>query len=256
MRNIGPQFPCFNRIAVFVMCCGMLAMFGLGFTQPSFRQSLNVVNGFLLAVFAAVACGGIWFSLAWRPRTVSDVEAESRVDRSTIPDDAIVCRFPAGYANNKSGAIIVDPNQGVIHFENCHEPRRFLAMAESWFTCPLSDVRGVHRFQYRGESLTIVTTKGKALVLSTASGYHCLCEYLLKAIPENQPGFATDHPMMGIVYIAGALVGMFSGVALTPNHSSDTTFVLFFVLGTVLGVAGSYFLIFCGDRLLRAISQE
>lgn len=251
MKNVGPQFSLFNRIAVFSMSCLILVAIAHGVTTPSVRQSLDVVTGFLFVAFAAMGCGGIWFSLAWRPRTESDVVASSRVDRSAIPHDAIACRFSSGFANTKSGAVIVDPKQGVIHFENCHVPRRFLAMAEPWFTCPLSDVRGVHRFQYRGESLTIVTTKGKALVLATASDYSRLCEYLLKAIPENQPGFATDHPMMGMVYLAGALIGMFGGFALTTNRTSNTTFGLIFVFGSVLGVAGSHFLIFCADRLLK-----
>ena len=152
MKHIGPQFPLVNRIAVFVMSCVVLATTVLGFTMPSVRQSPDVVTGFVFVVFAAVGCGGIWLSLAWRPRTASDVEAGSRVDRSAIPHDAITCRFPTGFANSKSGAIIVDPKKGVIHFENCHVPRRFLAVAEPWFTCPLSDVRGVHRFRYRSKA--------------------------------------------------------------------------------------------------------
>ena len=139
----------------------------------------------------------------------------------------------------------------MIHFENCHVPRRFGATAQTWFSCPVSDVRGVHRFFYHGESLTIVTATGKALIPAYATKYIELREFLTDAVPANQSGFSNDNPIMGFVYLAGALVGLFGGAFLTPRNSSDSTLGVFVLFGTILGVAGSHLLIRLGDRLLK-----
>lgn len=123
----------------------------------------------------------------------------------TIPNDAIVCPFFTGI---KSASIAVDPGDAVIHFKNCHVPRGFLAIAQTWFSCPISEVRSVHRVLYRGKSLTIVTTTGNALIPATATNYLELREFLTVAVPTNQSGFSTDDPMMGLVFLAGAFVGL------------------------------------------------
>jgi hypothetical protein len=248
MKHSGPTFTVFNRIAVFVLTSGTLIGMVVTLATPKFRNDLDIVTGFLFVTFAAMFSFGVWISLNWRsnaPEKVADFHA---VDRPTISDDAIVCPFSTGI---KSASIAVDPGAAVIHFENCHVPRRFLATAQTWFSCPISDVRAVHRFIYDGESLTIVTATGKALIPATATNYLELREFITDAVPENQRGFATDHPMMGMVYVAGSLVGLFGGVFLTPRNSSDSTLAVFVLSGTVLGVACSHLLIRLGDRWLK-----
>jgi hypothetical protein len=163
-----------------------------------------------------------------------------------VHDDVFVCRFSTGF---KSAAVVVDARESVIHFENCHVPRKNFATASAKFSCPVSDIKAVHRFTYRGESLTIVTATGKALVPSTATNYGRLCEYLRKAVPVNAPGFSADDPRMGFVYVAGALIGLGGGVFLTPRNSSDFTLGMFVLVGTVLGVVGGHLLVRLGDRL-------
>jgi hypothetical protein len=171
------------------------------------------------------------------------------VDRRTIPDDAIVCRFSNG---RKPASIAVDIGGSVIHFKNCHVPRRFIASAQDCFSCPISHVTGVHRFIYRGESLTIVTTMGKALIPATAGNYVELREFLTKAVSVNEPGFSTDHPMMGMVYLVGGFVGGLFSVLLTPGNASESTLLVFILSGTILGVVGIHLLIRFGHWLKTA----
>ncbi len=249
MKQNGPTFPVFNRVAVFVISSGGLVSIAVALATQKFRNDPDVVTGFLFVTFAAMFSCGVWISLNWRNRAPEKKLVESHTfDRPTIPENAIVCPFFTGF---KSASVAVDPGAALIHFENCHVPRRFFAAKQTWFSCPISDVRGVHRFHYRGESLTIVTATGKAPIPATATNYLKLCEFLVEQVPANQSGFSTDHPMMGMVYLAGAFVGLFGGAFLTPRNSSDSTLGKFVLFGAMLGVAGSHLLIRLGDRWLK-----
>jgi hypothetical protein len=163
----GRDVPLFNRVVVFVFSSAILAGLVVALSSPRFRSDLGLVTGLLLIVPVGIACFGIWISLKWRNRVPEELEAFPAVDRPSIPDDALVCRFWTGL---KAVSIAVDSDAAVIHFENCHVPRRFLATAQTWYSCPIGDVRGVHRFGYsRGESLTIVTATGKAVIPAAAT---------------------------------------------------------------------------------------
>lgn len=248
MKN---EFPLFNRIAILVMSSGFLIVLLIGLASPKFRNDLDVVNGFVFAVFAFFACFGVWVSLFWKNQTRQELEQDEAFispEQPDIPDGALACRFSTGV---KSASVSLDVDSGLIHFRDCHVPRRFLASAQPWFSCTLTDVKGVHVFRYRGESLTIVTAGGKALIPATATNYTELREMLDELVPFSQPGFSTDHPMMGMVYLAGALMGIFLGAFLTPRNSSDSTMGLFVLAGAVLGVVASYLLVFAGDRCLK-----
>ena len=70
-------------------------------------------------------------------------------------------------------------------------------------------------------------------------------------MPYNQPGFSIDHPMMSMVYLAGAVFGLFAGWALTPNSASDSTLGLFVLCGAILGVATGHVLVLIADRNLK-----
>jgi len=248
MKQTGPIFPLFNRVAVFVMSSVSLIGMAVGLANPANRNDLDIATGLFFLMFALIFSFGIWISLNWRNRGPEEMIEVLSADRPPIPDDAIVSSFFTGF---KSALIAVDRSSAVIHFENCHVPRQFLAKAQTWFSCPISEVTAVHRFLYRGESLTIVTATGKALVPATATNYLKLLEFLTAIIPANKPGFATDNPMMGIVNVAGALVGLFGGVFLAPLGSNESTQWLFGLVGAFLGVAGGHLLIRLGDRWLK-----
>jgi hypothetical protein len=150
----------------------------------------------------------------------------------------------------KVASIIIDPRAGTIAFENCHVPRRFLATTQERFRCPISEVKAVHSFRYRGESLTIVTVEGKACVWSVATNYVQLRDWLRVAVPTASPGFATDHPAMGMVHVGGCIAGIFAVWYLTPSRASNEALGLFLLAGAVLGVFAGHSLVSLADRAL------
>lgn len=252
MSRDQSTFPLFNRIVVLVMSSALAIGIPVGVVQIIRKgDGLDLVTGFLMLVFFAMACGGIWFSVAWRNKTSKELEEEQAFPtpgEPDISDDALVYRFSNGF---KSAAIYIDETGGVIHFHNCHTSRRFLSSSSTWFSCPIDDVKGAHVFRYRGESLTVVTETGKALIPKIGTGYAEFRDTIKRLVPGTQPGFSTDHPMMGMVYLAGALIGLFGGFALTPQDASDATVGVFVLAGSALGVAASYFMVHVGDRWLK-----
>jgi membrane associated rhomboid family serine protease len=78
-----------------------------------------------------------------------------------------------------------------------------------------------------------------------------LRQTLKQLVPRNESGFSSDHPMMGMVYVAGALLGLFAGVMLTPKNANDSTLGLFAVAGAVSGVVLLYLLVWVSDRHLK-----
>lgn len=136
-------------------------------------------------------------------------------------------------------------------FHNCHTPRAFFATASEWFSCPLDQIQGAHVFRDHGESLTVVTLHGKALIVADGEGYTELRDTIRQLIPLTQPGFSTDHPSMGLVYLAGALLGVIAGFFLTPRAANDATLGLFVLCGAVLGTIVGYLVVWGGDRFLR-----
>lgn len=249
MSRTGSEFPLLNRIVVLVMCGGLLiGLISALIVSPKFRQQLDLTMGFVYCVFALMACGGIRLSLFWQNRTPEELEEEAALptgDQPRISDHALVCRF-----SSLSGpaAVFVDPEQSQIHFQNCHVPRKLVASAQPWFSCPISDLKGAHVFRYRSESLTIVTATGKALIPAGGANYAQLRQTMEDLVPATQPGFSTDHPMMGMVYLAGALAGIFAGVLLTPNNANDSTMGLFVLAGAFTGVISIHLLVLVADR--------
>jgi hypothetical protein len=251
MNNAHTSFPLFNRIVVFVTSGGLLVGLAVAFASPKFRNDLDLVNGFILMVFAVMAGFGCWISLFWKERTPEELKEEDAfpsVDRPNVPEDALASHFSM---LTRSAAVFIDQNAGVLYFKNCHVPRKFVASAQPWFSCPVGDLKGVHVFRYRGESLTIVTASGKVLVPHTATDYSQLRQTLKELVPHSQSGFSSDHPMMGMVYLAGILIGLFAGVFLTPDNASNSTMGLFVLGGSILGSIGSHLFVSLGDRCLK-----
>lgn len=147
----------------------------------------------------------------------------------------------------------------MVHFGNCHKPRRFLARTSGWYSCKPSDLKGVYLFRYHGELLTVVTEFGRANIPFTATHYQKIRQYLMEAAPANHPEVATDNPVMPMVYVGGALLGMFGGIVLnnllTP-HSSEMWMGLFSLIGAIVGVLSSHiFVLFAGRWLQIDMAQ-
>lgn len=164
-----------------------------------------------------------------RPQTASSKQPD-------ISNGAIECRFRV--INSRS--VFVDEERRLIHFGGCHVPRRFLSTVQPWFICPASDVRAVH---IATEGLTIVTSQGKAFIPADGENFDELRNAIRRLVPSNQPGLSAEHPMMGLGYVFGAIVGLFVGWSLVPMTASDSTLVLSLLAGPCLGVAIVHFLV-------------
>jgi hypothetical protein len=244
-------FPLFNRIVVAVTAGGLLLGILVGLTVPAFRAEIDIANGFVIVVFAVIAAGGLWLSLTWKDRTGSELAEESARDsfgQPEISEGARVFHFPV---MSKAGAVYLDEEAGQIHFHNCHVPRKFLASEEEWFSCPLDELKGVHVFRYRGESITVITPQGKVMIHDYGRNFAELRDLLKELVPKTTPGFSADHPMMGMVYLGGALAGLFGGVIATPRNATDSTMGLFVLCGSILGVAGVHAVVVLADRKLK-----
>ncbi len=204
----------------------------------------------VMVVFFAMACVGVWFAICWKNRSTKELEEESELvsDKPSMSVDADVYRFSNGL---KSAAVYLDHDAEVIHFHNCHVPRRFLAVTDEWFSCPFTDLRGAHIFRYRGESITVVTATGKALILPSGRDFNAICSVMKELVPRTQPGFSTDHPVIGMVYIFGTLAGLFLGVMLTPENASDAALGLFVLVGATAGFIASHAFVWANDRLFK-----
>lgn len=207
----------FHRIA-----CGICGLIFLGLAgwviAVQKRAELDLFT--VLFPLVTIAAGGflLWASILYRPPSRIDLEL---LDSSLLPDhsdDALICRFT--WFGNRVRVAIVDFGKKQLYFRNCHTPRKFLAVAQDEFSCSFAELVAVHRYQVRGDSLTIVTTQGKALVPSTATDYEPLCKRLPSCVPADPPVLDTENPLIGFVYVAGALVGLFLGLVITPQNAS------------------------------------
>ncbi len=248
-KQMSKRFPIVNRAVVVLVCVVILVSIAWTFASAKARAELDIVAGLLAVVFGGMACWGLWLTLTWRERPSAELDELDSVNFPPPSDDGIAYRYVTG---TKSGAVLVDPQRETICFVNCHVPRRMLAVAEKQYTCPIDDIRAVHRFSDRwGESLTIITEAGKAIVLNKGEGFEDLWRLLKDLVPENAPGFATDDPRMGFVWVLGAIGGLFGGWYLTPERSGDTTLGLFLLCGAIFGVVGGHLLIKIIDRWFR-----
>ncbi len=211
-----------------------------------------------IAYFCGLAGIAIWYMLRYlrnrRLERPAIGDAVRPPGQPHISEGSLTHIFPRGLS---SGAVIVDLNAGLIHFKNCHSPRKFWSWAQPWFSCPITDIEAVHVFSDRVcETLTIVTATGKAVILCNGTDYLELMNKLKELVPYNQPGFATDNPMMSDVILAGAFVGIVAGVAFAavlpgPWSSYPSVMALGMLGGGSLGVFGIYMLVYLGDGWLQ-----
>lgn len=163
-----------------------------------------------------------------------------RNDEPKVSSNAVICEFSTGL---NAAKVILDSEAGMVHFGNCHTPRKFLARTSEWYSCRISDLKGVYLFCLNGELLTVATDSGRANIPYRATHYQEIRQYLMEAAPANQPEFATDNPVMPMVYVGGGLIGVGVGVVLTAllmPHSSEMWLGLFFLIGAVGGVLASH----------------
>lgn len=193
--------------------------------------------GGTLALALGVGSGGAMIWLACRYRILSHEELEA-LDQTPLPalsDDSLICRFHD--LSGRVRRVVVDFEAQRIYFQNCHTQRKFLALPQTEFCCSFADLVSVERYQYRSDTLTIVTTTGKADVLSTAVDYERLCSRLPHCLPEQRLVADVEHPLMGVLYVAGALGGLFVGLALTPSSASAGSTGLLMAAGAGCGIA-------------------
>jgi hypothetical protein len=278
----GPVAQWFARIAVLIVSVWILIGEASIISSAESRAEVDILSGFLLVVFACISCVAIWFSLFYReltPRELADEAELSSGDGPRIPPDAPACRFSNF---GKAAGVFIETTAERIHFQNCHIPRGFLTSQDSWFSCPISDVKAVHTTRLRtGRSnghpgflvidaidslengnrpyngiLIIITRVGTVRISSHLVDYSELHRTLLSLVPRNSPGFLLHHPAMVnmhvMIMIVSTLLGLFLGWQQTPPDSSDSTLGLYLLVGTTLGLCGSIVLWAAGDRMLQS----
>ena len=161
--------------------------------------------------------------------------------RPTFSGDSLVCQT-SQFWTNKVVSVIVDRSAGVIHFRNCYTRNWSLALrAQSWFSCPLTDLRYARHFCHKGScALTITTTTGTAVISAKASNYEALREVLATIIPPVS-GLIRDSKDVLALVVLGAFSGFLIGLGLAgwllPRNASDATFGLLGMGGMIAGVA-------------------
>ena len=70
----------------------------------------------------------------------------------------------------------------------------------------------------------------------SATDYEILCARLPGCLPEQRAVVDVENPLMGILYVAAAVVGLFVGVAVTPRAASVGVMGLLMVVGAGCGV--------------------
>lgn len=227
------SFPWFNRLAVGVSGFGITAL-SLLVMASQLRGDGDLLLGLFSLIPLAIGSFCVWFSIVHRVRTRAELDSLDVAPPPHLSDDALTCRF-AGLAGGVK-SVSVDFARTSIHFQNCHMPRRFLALVDSEFTCSFADLIAVHRFRYRGDSLTIQTTTGKAIIPSTATEYERLCGLLPDCVPPNRSGVVTERPWMGYVYALSAMGGLLLALPLVPRDASIGVVALSMFLGAGAGI--------------------
>ncbi|QDU40854.1 hypothetical protein Mal4_52170 [Maioricimonas rarisocia] len=249
MKSNDATFPLVNRAAVFLLSLSMFAGAVAAFVMPQNPGGLDLVNAILWIVFGLFGAGGLWLSLFWRPKTAEELALERVLpvpDRPEFGSDAI---HYVGQVGLKTVEVILDWKSRAIHFRDCHVPRGFLTSAQPWFSCSVDELKGVHVFAHeRSTTLTIVTAEGRAEIPSTGDGFPELHAELNELVPGTRPGFSADHPMMGVAYVAGAVVGLFAGVLLAPRGADDGTLGVCMLVGAFVGVVAVRLAVWVGDR--------
>ena len=219
--------------------------------------------------------GGSWYEF-WNvvaskhrtPEQLARVQSFPDARRPEISADSLVYRF--NKRAGKTGAIYVDHARQMLHFYKCHTPQKFFTLGPSrWFSCRVNELKGTHcfalpRVEYRGnsmparvdrnpESLTVVTTSGKATIPGTEPGYENIRDTFRELKPVADPEFSTEHPAMGCALFFGAIVGGAAGLIVAGVTSYTKESELYGALwgGIAVGAASSWLLTWLSARVLK-----
>ncbi len=252
MSHERTEFSLFSRLVVVLLSAIVVLVSLNGFVLGFRNGGPELVDLFLQLTLGAIGCYGVRLGLFYKTRSAQDLASEASLpsaERPNISDDALIFCFQSG---SKVAAIYIDrPNQ-LIHFHNCHAPRRFLSMYSEWYSCPITQIQAAFDFRYRGQSsLTVVTTAGRALIAGTANDFDQLRAIMKELVPYAPYGYSLDHPLMGMVAVGGAFAGIMAGVSMTPVAAPDSTLGMFVLAGAAGGIGVSYSLVWASERLLR-----
>jgi hypothetical protein len=60
--------------------------------------------------------------------------------KPNISNNALICEF----SGRADCTVILDLESEMIHFGNCHRTRQFFARPAGWYSCRISDLKGIH----------------------------------------------------------------------------------------------------------------
>ena len=173
------------------------------------------------------------------------------------PPKNVVCEFR--WLFGKTRRVTIDYENKTVCFENCHTPRKFLATAESTFTCPINEILEHHETESKNhrKTLLIVTSRGRAAVPSWATNYRQLRDLLPGICGLTPGGAAIEHPEMIQVCMFGALAGcavgpLLAGLLLAfcaPKYTMPVELLaLLMFLGAITGVVTGWVVVDAVDR--------
>ncbi len=134
-------------------------------------------------IFAGMMSLVVWFgsvvfrSAFKRPETINDLR--NAPDSPKFSKSSLIC-FSAGLGS--STAVIVDHDNGMIHFKKCFTPRErgfFSGLIVPWRSCSLDTITGLSQTATKGGTIfRIETQQGSASVLTRIENYAELRQYL------------------------------------------------------------------------------
>jgi hypothetical protein len=167
-----------------------------------------------------------------------------------VSKDALVYRFKDYWGGPKLRAVYVDQASRMIHFYNCHRPRKFLPVSEDeWFSCSVDELqRASDVVILKAEVpplLHVQTPSGLAIIHGRHAGYKEIRDIIQEFAPQSTLEYETKTAMvLGIPF--GAFVGFFAGWNLLPSDGDATQYIMG---GIVLGAASGFLLAWFVGRL-------
>lgn len=169
-----------------VMCL-MLPMTVPPYSRDAFTMVFTTSFGVLFAGMMSLVVwfGSIVFKSAFkRPETINDLR--NAPDSPKFSNSSLIC-FSAGLGS--STAVIVDRDEGMIHFKKCFMPRErafFSGLTASWWSCSLDRITGLSQMTYKGRTTFIIATpQGNASISTLIDNYAELRQFLENRPPER-----------------------------------------------------------------------
>jgi hypothetical protein len=177
-----------------------------------------------------------------------------------VSKDALVYSFKDHWGGPKLRAVYVDQASRMIHFYNCHRPRKFLPVSEDeWFSCSVDELQRAFDVTIplkvdSPPAMHVHTPSGIAIIIGRHAGYKEIRDIIQEFAPKSTPESETKAAMVSGIII-GALVGWYAGwklLPLTPAGTfvgDDGTLIQYTMGGIVLGAASGFLLAWFVGRL-------